>query len=639
MNRRILIGLYLLSMLILVGCQAPTELDIPISIPSLPTATQEEIVPTPLPPVKSLFVCLQQEPESLYIYNEAYLYGDTGDEANSVLQALYDGPFELLQEEIRPVILEEIPTLGAGVLFEPVEVGEFEVYLNPVTLQAENLRLGDPYLPGGCRSPECIETYQGGTVAMERMIVEFRLREGVTWSDGQPLTAADSVFSYTLDRAADTPTTKYLVDRTTSYEALDERSVRWTGIPGFTDLEYQTIFWNPIPGHRYEGLTAADLQQLEEANRAPLGWGPYVIENWVAGDRIELTRNPNYFRAGEGLPYFDQLIFRFLGSDPRSALQQLLTMECDVLDESLLPREIWPTLLEYQTDGQLQLFATPAAEILRLDFNTVPLGRAGEAFFQTAEARQAVAACIDRERLVEIYAGSLGLVPESFHAGWVPEDQDLTPYGFDPERGQELVRFLGWVEDEEDPGAPRVGWGVPGVYNGTRFEVALAYPESEPYPNLAGEIQTMLSDCGIGVTLEPYSPEDLTVNYPDGPIFGRGFDMVIWSWPDWRWPLCEMFATREIPSSSYPYGANASGFSNPAYDLACDRLLLGDFERLDEDLIQIQTIFHEQLPALPLVQSSRLLVARLDVCGAEVDPIAPSLLWNLEDFASGEGCR
>ncbi len=637
MNKRYLLGL--LGLLILTGCQAPTEIDIPITIPSQPTATVEEIIPTPIPPVKTLFVCMQQEPESLYIYNEAYLYGDTGDEANTILQALYDGPFELLQDEIRPVILEDLPGLGAGVSFDAVEVGEFEVYLNPVTLQAENLRLGDPYLPQGCRSSECIERYQGGTVTMDRMIVEFRLREAVTWSDGQPLTAEDSVLSYTLDRSADTPTTKYLVDRTASYEALDERSVRWTGIPGFSDLEYQMIFWHPLPAHRYRGLTAADLQQMEEANRAPIGWGPYVLKNWVVGDRIEMAPNPGYFRAGDGLPYFDQLIFRFLGSDTRAALQQLLTTECDVLDESLLPQEIWPTLLEYQADERLQLFATPAAEMVRLDFNTAPLGRAGEAFFQTTEARQAVAACIDRDRLVELSVGSLGLIPESFHGGGTMEHLDLTRYAFDPQRGQELLRFLGWVEDEGDPEAARVGWGVPGVYNGTRFEVTLAYPEADSYQILAGEIQTMLSSCGIEVTPQAYSTVDLTLGYPDGSIFGRGFDMVLWSWPDWRWPLCEMFATREIPSSSYPYGTNASSFSDPAYDMACDRLLLGDFDHVDESLSQIQSIFHDQLPALPLVQPSRLLVTGLEVCGVEMDPIVPSLLWNLEDFASGEGCR
>ncbi|TFH35175.1 MAG: hypothetical protein E4G99_07885 [Anaerolineales bacterium] len=338
MNKRFMLGLFLLGALVLMGCQAPTDIDIPITIQPQSSPTIELVSPTALPPAKTLIVCMAQEPVSLYIYNEAYLYGDTGGEANTILQAIYDGPVDLVRGEIQPVILEELPTLDSGSAhFESVEVAEFEVYLDPVTLLAENLRPGDPYLPSGCSSPDCIQKYQGGLVAMDRMVVDFRLRENVRWSDGQPVTASDSLFSYELDRQAASPTTKYLVDRTHTYEVLDERTARWTGIPGFADFEYQTIFWHPLPRHRYEDLSAEVMQMADEANNAPVGWGPYMLESWIKGDRIEMVRNPEYFRLDEGLPYFDRLIFRFLGSDPQAAIQQLLTTECDVLDESLLP--------------------------------------------------------------------------------------------------------------------------------------------------------------------------------------------------------------------------------------------------------------------------------------------------------------
>ena len=74
--------------LILGGCQVPTEIDIPITIPPQESPSAAIIEPTPLPPDKTLIVCMQQEPDSLYIYNEKYLYGGTGREANSILQAI-----------------------------------------------------------------------------------------------------------------------------------------------------------------------------------------------------------------------------------------------------------------------------------------------------------------------------------------------------------------------------------------------------------------------------------------------------------------------------------------------------------------------------------------------------------------------
>lgn len=640
MNKLWIFVLIGITALVFGGCQVPAEIDIPITIPPIESPTVAVIEPTPLPPDKTLIVCMQQEPDSLYIYDEEFLYGGTGREANTILQAIYDGPVDILETGIDPVILQDLPSFSDGtVSYEPVDVSEFEVFLNPDTLQPDNLRVGDPYLPSGCQSPDCVLDYKGGLVGMDQMVVEFRLRDDVTWSDGVELKASDSVFSYDVDRAGSTPTTKYMVDRTQSYNAMDDWTVRWVGIPGFSDLEYQMIFWHPLPKHIFGNLGAEDMQGSEDLNLAPVGWGPYMLESWVEGDRIEMVRNPFYFGLEDGLPYFDRLVFRFLGSDPRAAVQQLLTTECDVLDETLLPQEIWPTLVEYQEEDRLQLLHGPAGEVLRIDYNTAPVGRPGEAFFQAAQFREAVAACVDRERLTEISMEGLGSVASSFYNYHGLQGQDVSTLVYDPDRGRELIRSLGWVDEDEDPETPHVGWDVPGVYNGKRLEVTLLAPDDARFRSIADEIQSMLYECGIHVNVETASAEDLTSGYPDGMVFGRDFDMVLWSWPDWWLPLCEMFATREIPSDTYPFGVNASGFSDQTYDLACDRLLLGDHDSLDVSIREVQTIFIEQLPALPLIQPPRLMVVANDLCGFGVDSITHSLLWNVEKVARGEGCN
>jgi peptide/nickel transport system substrate-binding protein len=640
MNKRWTFMLYGIAVLFLGGCRVPTELDIPITIPPQESPTMAIIEPTPIPPDKTLIVCIQQEPDSLYIYNEDYLYGGTGREANTILPALYDGPIELLETSIEPVILQDLPSFSSGTArFEPVEVGDFEVYLNPDSLQPENLRPGYPYLPSGCHSPDCVRDYEGGLVTMDRMVVEVNLREDITWSDGVGLTASDSVFSYNVDRSGSTPTTKYLVDRTHSYNAIDDWTVRWIGIPGFSDLEFQSIFWHPLPRHIYGDLGAEAMQENGDLNFAPVGWGPYMLETWVEGDRIEMVRNPFYFRQETEMPYFDQLVFRFLGSDPRAAVQQLLTMECDVLDETLLPHEIWSTLVEYQEEGHLQLLHGPAGELVRLDFNTDPVGRSGEAFFQTTQFRQAVAACVDRERLAQISMEGLGRVAPSFHSYLGLQGQDGSTLMYAPDRGSELLRQIGWVDEDDDPETPLVGWDVKGVYNGERLELTLLTPDDEQSNLIANEIKTMLFDCGIHVEVETASTEDLTSGYPDGIVFGRKFDMVLWSWPDWWLPLCEMFSTREIPSDISPFGVNATGFSDPVFDLSCDRLLLGDHESIEVNIRTVQTIFNEQLPALPIIQPPRLMAVANDLCGFGVDAITPSLLWNIEMTARGEGCN
>ncbi len=625
--------------LLLAGCRAPTEVDLPVAIEPPASPTVETFVPTPIPPEKTLIVCVEQEPDSLYIYNREYLFGGTGRETNSIFQAIYDGPFNVLEGSIEPVILDGLPQFEDGTArFETIEVGEFEVYLNPETLLPDNLRKGASYLPSGCHSSDCAVDYEGGPVAMDRLVLEFNVSQGVSWSDGVELTAGDSVFSYSIDRSGSTPTTKYLGDRTHSYTAIDDRKIIWTGIPGFSDLDFQTFFWHPLPRHILGDLSAEDLQENELANRSPIGWGPFQIEDWVEGDRIEAVRNPFYFRQDEGLPYFDRLIYRFLGSDPRAALQQLLTTECDVLDESLLPEEIWPDLIALGEEGRFQLLDTPAAEVVRLEFNTDPIGRPGEAFFQSLELRQAVAACIDRQRLVEAGMAGMGTLASSFHNYAGLDGLDLSNLAYNTEQAKELIRFLGWVDDDEDPETPHSGWGVPGVYNGKRLDITLLVLNTDPLDLIADQLQSMLFDCGIHLDIEGVSAEELSGGYSDGVVFSRDFDMALWSWPDWRLPLCEMFASREIPSVQNPFGVNASGFSDQAYDLACDRVLLGDHEGGNESIATMQAIFLDQLPALPLFQPPRLLALADDVCGITVDAITPSLLWEIEAAARGEGC-
>jgi peptide/nickel transport system substrate-binding protein len=630
----------------LAACGVASEVDVPLTI--VPTRTPVLSVFDPTeepPPPKTLVVCLNQEPASLYLYSDAFLYGDMEKEANAILNAVYDGPYDLVNYEIKPVILEQIPDLTRGVdaLLQEVSVLENEVYLNPTTLQPELLRVGKPYLPSGCEESTCIQTFQGGEVSMQRLVVDFHLKKDLTWSDGEPLTAADSVFSYELDRHPDTPTTKYLVDRTSSYQALeDELSVRWTGIPGFLDKEYATNFWSPLPEHVLEAYAPIDLLSAPEANTSIVGWGPYIIVEWQAGNQVLLESNPRYFRASEGLPKFERLIFRFLGGDINSAVQQVLTGECDILDESLIPYEAQKALLELQSDGLLQFHAAPGAEIVRLDFNLAPVdGRTSGSLFADSRTRRAIAACIDRQRIIDELLFGMSEAPDTYVSPIHPAFYDgLEPIQFDISKASTLLEEVGWQDTDENSETPRIAVGVPDVLLEAPLSFTYLTAPGVAQEAVAQQIQADLAACGVEMTLEYQDAELIQAPWPDGSAFGRRFDVVGWSWPDWISPLCEMFASREIPSEEYPFGSNASGFNNPNYNEACDIILLGqpESQKYKTAIRQTQEIFTSELPAIPLYLQPRVVVTANEVCGIEVAPLTFSLLWNLETFDIGENC-
>ena len=637
---RALLGLWLIGAW-LAACSLPGMEE--ISVTAGPTPAPSLVpVPTLPPPPETLIVCLRDEPTSLY------LYGDLNPSANTVLEAIYDGPVDLRSYAFTPVILEDVPSLSAGTArLETVEIGTGDVYLNPMTLRPENLRPLLPYLPSGCTAADCIRSFQGGTVAMDRLSADFRIKDGVQWSDAEPVRASDSVLSFHLDSANATPTTKYLIDRTASYEALDDQTVRWTGIPGYLESDLGDAFWSPLPEHLIGQRSAPEVLQSEEATRSPLGWGPYVLKAWDPAKEIRMERNPNYFRSAEGLPAFDQLVFRFIGSDPRSGLQQILTGECDVLDEEVLfddPAEaaVRPqtlqSMLDLQAQGKVQVISVAGDLVERLEFNTQPPSREVVTPFADPNVRQALAACIDRPGLVTHLLGGLGSVTDTFLPANHPLYHAAAPArAYAPAAAAGLLEEAGWHDEDLNPATPRIARAIRGVVDGTPFQMSLIAPEGEFHQALASLLGKNLADCGIGLEVRSAPTPDLLGSWPEGLAFGRSFQALTWAWPTLTSPLCEMFASWEIPGELAPDGLNASGFNSVGYDAACRSLLVGGEAGRSQAAV-LQQLFAEGLPSLPLFQRPRLVVASPSVCGLHADPSTLTQLWSLEDLHRGVNC-
>jgi peptide/nickel transport system substrate-binding protein len=625
--------------LLLSGCATPPD----ILLPTVgPTPTRPAVTPATLPPPpKTLIVCLRNEPTSLYLYSPDYASGQVGGEIDTIFQALYDGPLDIRGYEYRPVILEKTPSLTDGdARVQTVQVDEGEVYFNPETLQPDSLESGKMYLPAGCRDLSCAETYSSGEVDMDQLEADFRLVEGIRWSDGDPLTSADSVFSYKIESDPNTPGTKFLLNYTQSYVSVDDRTSRWTGIPGFMDNEYRGDFWWPLPEHVLGDRTAAQLLEDPAANRQLIGWGPYMIDTWEAGKDLRLKPNPYYFRSPDGLPAFDYLEFRFLGQDSDSAVERLTTGECDIVDESLLDLSQIGSLKSLAEQRRLQFEWSAGSVEERLEFNLAP--PKGTTLVGDVATRRALAACIDRQTIVDDVLGGAGEVATSYIPVGDPLFQEASSaVAYDPAAGQLGLQSAGWISPGGDSASVRVARGVAGVPDGTKLALSLVTSNAELEQAIADKIKQDLSSCGVEITVEALDPATLLAEWPDGPVFGRTFDLALWAWPTVVSPVCEMFSSSQIPSDANPHGINASGFSDPDYDAACDSILLNtpDTAGFVDGVQTTQEIFADQVPALPLVLRPRLIADSNAVCGVEPDPSTSSLLWNLESIRPEGECQ
>lgn len=630
MNRSIVSLCFWLGLIaLLAGCSRLPE----PAFPTLaPTKNVMVAAPTPTPPPihTDLIVCLAQEPSTLY------LYGDTSREADTILEAIYDGPIDVLGFQPQPVILDGLPTLAnGGARFESVSLRSGDIYVNPETDQPESLARGMPYLPSGCTQTNCVQAYSGGAVDMDRLVADFKLKPNLTWSDGEPLTSADSVYSYTLDGNPATPSTKYLFARTFSYTAVDDLTVEWIGLPGFVDADYRTNFWTPLPKHVLEGMAPDELGTSDLAARTPIGWGPYQIDHWTAGEQIVLTPNTGYWAGSPEDKGFERVIFRFLGDQTGSAIDQLKTGECDVLDETLLGPGDVPPLDAAQKAANLNYSSVPGPLVMRMDMNLDPAG-GGQAMglFSDVRTRRALAACIDRQEIIASVLNGTGEPADSYLPPSHPlHSAPVAPQVYDPAGGRQLLDDVGWTAGTSKV-ETRTASGIPGVEDGTPLSFEMLMPTGDVYAKLGTTLTAELSQCGVEVDVKMMQPADLFASWPDGPVFGRTFRTVVWSWPTLTSPPCDMFASWEVPSDDHPYGSNASGFSDQGYDAACGQSLLGvpDSAAYREAVGQTQDILRDQLPAIPLYVRPRLVAFAPWLCGLTLDPSSPSVLWDIESL-------
>ncbi len=644
MNRKLLLPT--LFLLMTAGCSLPFA---PQATATLTAAAPQDATPTlaatmtPAAPT-TLTVCLGQEPNTLYPYASPNVA------ARDVLAAIYDGPIDIFSNGYQPVILEKIPSVQNGdAQRAPVKVKRgdpvVDIHGQPVALDT-----GVTVFPSGCNDLACALLFDGQTeLTLDQMVVTFRLKPGLLWSDGAPLTAADSVYAFGLASDPASPVSKYRIDRTQAYEALDDLSLQWWGRPGFIDPAYVENFWAPLPKHLWGAQSAQALLSADLTVRPPLGWGPYLFREWIPGQYLRLEKNPNYFRAAENLPVFESLVFRFL-PDAESAISALTAGECDLLDTSLRLESQINLLRQLEKNHQARVAIATSPLMERLDLGLNPAAyddgpgvNDRPNLMGDVRTRQAIAFCLDRQKVVDTVFSGLTSVPDSFVPSTHPLfSSETANYPHDSNRGIALLEQVGWKNEDGNPSTPRTALNISGILSGTPLTLKYWTTGATQRRQVAEILSASLAECGIGVTVEYFDPNDFYAPGPGGPLFGRQFDLaeyaITTAGSD---PACAAFTGASIPDAANGWlGVNLSGYKNSDFDTLCSQ----SQHTLPDDAAyaglwkQIQAIYANDLPSIPLYQRLKVLAARPDFCNLNVDSTTLFDLWNLEEYAISADC-
>jgi peptide/nickel transport system substrate-binding protein len=225
------------------------------------------------------------------------------------------------------------PTRGGTVVFaiwqEPNTMNPFhgtQTVISVATLPVlEGLVRPDPegnYQPQLAAS---VPTLQNSGVSLDgsRMTVTYKLKDGITWSDGKPVTSSDVKFTWESLLKDPKVTSREGYDKIESIETPDPNTV----VMRYKEIyaPYLSRFTVLYPKHVLDGV--ADIS-THEYSRKPLGTGPFVVTEFKAADSITLERNPNYREKGK--PYLDKIILRSVPSR-EVAIAQLKAGEVDAM--------------------------------------------------------------------------------------------------------------------------------------------------------------------------------------------------------------------------------------------------------------------------------------------------------------------
>jgi peptide/nickel transport system substrate-binding protein len=646
---------FLLSCMLVLGllfssCSLPgtqTTVPVPVISATVTLTPSPEPVPTATPLPRTLSICLGQEPNSLYPF------GTLNMAARSVLGAIYDGPIDTFTNGYQAVILEKIPSIENG----DAQLAAVTVKRGDSIVDASGnlsvLDVGVTVLPSGCTDAACAVTYTGASpLQMDQLVVTYRMLPNLTWSDGTPLTSADSVFAFKLASDPATPGSKYLIDRTQSYETAGENMVQWWGLPGFIDPTYADNFWSPLPQHLWEKIPASELAGGDVKAHPPIGWGPYIFEDWSAGEYIRLEKNPLYFRAAEGLPKFDTLTFRFIKDAP-TGISALIAGQCDILDTSLRLDGQIDLLTELERNNQVKLVTSTTPLIERLDFGIRPAsyddGYAPgigdrQDIFGDVRTRQGIAYCLDRQTVVSTVLGGLSQVPDTFVSPAHPLfNAQTAKYPFDVNKGIELLKQAGWADADNNPATPLVAITVKNVAVGIPLVVNYITTSALQRRQVSEILSKSLAQCGIGVNLKYVNQDELYAPGSDGPLFGRSFDLAEFAIGNADTePPCSWFLSDQVPTRANKWiGLNISGYSNADYDATCQKAMkiLPDQTGYKDAYAQVQTIYANDLPSVPLYMRIKAAATRRDLCNFTLDAFAIDDLWNIEELDYNPTCN
>jgi peptide/nickel transport system substrate-binding protein len=516
---------------------------------------------------------------------------------------------------------------------------------NPVMAQRESDFVAGFYLTAGrlVEFDHDARSYVGGVAESWRTLddgrtVEITLRDGLKFSDGEPLTTADVEFTLRAiygEKSSTIRSALLFAERPIEARVQDERRIQFVFPEQVAAPESYLVNVPVLPRHALEQAftqgTFSTAYGVDADPKSIVTAGPFVFDSVKAGEQITLRRNPHYWKkdsAGTQLPYLDALMLEVV-ADQDAAFTRLQEGGLDILDRI---RASDYAALQGQSGAVRAADLGPGLTTDHLIFNLnegAPKANPVRlAWFKDARFRRAVSHALNRD---SVAAGTLqglatpiyNLVPPSHN--WAATDVQGARY--DPAQARALLAEAGFQT--------RGTAEAPELYDAgnRRVEFTLVVPqESTPRKLEAAAVQEDLARVGILVNVAPVATGDLSARLLqsfdyDVALFGAtltDFDPSSYSTLlESRSPQHQWRPAEEHPATDWE-----ARLDELVAQVARER----DPERRRAAFREAQVLMAEQEPIVPLFSRHVTCAANARVGNYRPSLVVPFSLWNVEEL-------
>jgi peptide/nickel transport system substrate-binding protein len=445
----------------------------------------------------------------------------------------------------------------------------------------------------------------------------FKLNPNAKWHDGQPVTADDVVFTFTMVKGFESfGLVKPYADNFVSGEASDPQTAVLTFDSPIANWLERFSAMPILPKHIWETF-ADEAAALEFENAEMIGSGPFKLAELQSGEFTRLTAVKDHYLEP---PKIDEIIFQVYQNQD-AAVQALRSGEVDLVE----PQNT--AIRTLQAEQNIKVVIGKSLSLGDIIFNiTTPencppdVGKCtGHPALKDVKVRQALAHATDKQQMIDVLLLGLGSPGLSLIMPGHGEayNSALQDYAYDVAKANQILDEAGYADSNGDgvremPGDPN-----------TPLSLRFSWP-SDQYasdgPRFAELLRDMWKQAGVELQILPLENEALTSACC--PAFD--FDVIRWGWSAGPDPssLLGIAITEQIPT-----GISETGYANPEYDqLYLEQNATTDPAKRKELLLKMQEILVRDVPYIITSYSQDVAAYRSDkFTGWIEDP--EGLLW------------